>query len=160
MDKATFSIVAAVAVIVLGVGATAAHAHEMGPRGGEPGGMHDGSGKEGHQWMEKLNLTAEQKQKIDQIRDEQRNAMKATAEQMRNEQEKMRGMMQGDATDGQLREQHGKVHALRVAVGDAWFESILKIRAVLTPEQRKQMGVFQHDGMGHGGPGMGGPGKK
>lgn len=166
MNKATFpgicAALAVAAVVTLGTGAVAAEPRGNGPRGGSEAGygMHGGDGEGRHQWMEKLNLTAEQKKKIGQIRDEQREAIKAAAEQLRAEHGKMRDMMQGDADDAQLREQHGKVRALRAAVGEAWFEALLKIRAVLTPDQRKQMGALHHGGMDSSGAERGGSGMK
>ncbi len=142
-----------VAAIALGTGYAAAEPWGDGSPGphGKGHGMY-GKPEEGrHQWLEKLNLSAGQKEKIEAIRDEQREAVKATSEQLRAEHEKMRDMMQGDATDAQLREQHGKIHALRTAVTEARFESFLKIRALLTSGQRKRMAKLHHEEMDHHG---------
>lgn len=150
------------AVAALGTGAAMAEPRGDGAHGANGMGheMHGKEGGERHQWLEKLNLSADQKKKIDQIRDEQREAIKASAEQLHAEHEKMRDMMKGDATDAELREQHGKVMTLRTAMGDARFESFLKIRALLTSGQRKRMAMMHHGGMGHDGMHHGEPGMK
>ncbi len=93
-----------------------------------------------HHWMKGLNLTDDQVMKIDQIRSDRKRAVKTAFEQMRAEHQKLRDMMKGASTDAQLREQHDKVAALRAKIGDAFFDSMLKTRAVLTPEQRKKIG--------------------
>lgn len=165
MQKAIFlkTCMALAAAAVLGLGTGYAAAEPKGSGTHNPDwAEHDMPGKQGeghHQWLAKLNLSADQKTKIDQIRAEQHEARKASAEQLRIEHEKMREMMKGDATDAELREQHGKVHALRAAMGDARFETVLKIRALLNKGQRKRMammhhGGMEHDGMPHGEPGM------
>lgn len=154
MTLATLAVIAAI------TGSATAYACDKGPGASEPCPIPEkqGDGRH-HQWMEKLNLSADQKEKIDQIRNEHHEAIKASAEQLRAEHGKMRDMMQDDATDAQLREQHDKVRALRTLVGDAWFESFLKIRAILTPGQRKRMSMMHHaemspDGTRHGEPGI------
>lgn len=153
---------AAMAVFALGTGLAVAEPWEDGSRGhgGMAHGMY-GRPEEGrHLWLEKLNLSADQKDKIDQIRNDQHEAVKGAIEQLRGEHEKMREMMQGNATDAELREQHGKIRALRLTIGDARFESFLKIRAVLTKGQRKRMGKMHLEGMEPGGMRDGGPGAK
>ncbi len=159
MNKSIFQktcmVLAVMAVIAIGTGHAAAEPREEGPRGPDETAVEE----KHHQWLEKLNLSAYQKDKIDKIHEEQRGKMKSAAEQLRAEHEKMREMMQGDATDDQLREQHAKVAALRAAAGEARFETFLKIRAVLNRGQRKRMGAMHHEGMGHSGHDMKDDGK-
>lgn len=158
----TFTVVVTLVVAALGSGAAMAEPMGSGSHNPDWAG-HDTHGKQGeghNQWLAKLNLSADQKTKIDQIRTEQHEAMKVPAEQLRAEHEKMKEMMKGNATDAELREQHGKVHALRAAMGDARFESFLKIRALLSGGQRKRMAMMHHEGMGHGGMPHGEPGMK
>lgn len=146
-------ILALTAVSALGAGYAAAEPLENGSRGpGET--AHE---EKQHQWLEKLNLSAYQKDKIDQIREEQRDTMKSTAAQLRAEHDKLREMMQGDATDDQLREQHAKIATLRAAAGNTRFEMFLKIRALLSRGQRKRMAAMHHEEMGHEGKWRGGP---
>ncbi len=161
MKRSTLLTIATLAAaITLGL-AGAAHARPWGnAEHAACGGYHyiAADADQHHPWMEKLNLTAEQKTKIDKIRAAQKEKVAPVAEQLRAEMETLRTMMQGDATDAQLREQHRKVHALRSTLGDAWFESILQIRAILTPEQRKEMGAMHQMGKGSRmGPGSKGP---
>jgi len=113
------------------------------------GGQHKGHGK----WLDRLSLSAEQKKKVDAVRAEREQNMKTVMEQMREEHKKMGKMLGGDASDAQLREQHAKAMALRAKMGEAFFDSMLRIRSVLTPEQRKEFGKLCDEKMGRHGEG-------
>jgi Spy/CpxP family protein refolding chaperone len=146
----TLTALVALAVLMLG-GNAFAEPQEKRVAGGDTKGCSkpDCRENDGHKWAEKLNLTADQKKKVDAIRSDRKTKIKAAAEQMQQEHQKLRDMLKGDATDAQLREQHGKVTALRTSMGDMFFDSILQVRAILTPEQRKKMEFTQHEGMWH-----------
>ncbi|MBI3793307.1 MAG: Spy/CpxP family protein refolding chaperone [Nitrospinae bacterium] len=105
-------------------------------------------GKAASDWMKRMNLTEEQKNKIELIRVEQKQRVDAGMEQMRAEHKILREMLQGVATDDQLREQRKKAAVLHITIGDAMFDSMLRIRALLTPEQRKNMVMPHHGPMG------------
>ncbi|MBI3580811.1 MAG: Spy/CpxP family protein refolding chaperone [Nitrospinae bacterium] len=119
-----------------------------GDKGWEEGRGHEGDGEGRRKWMEKLNLTADQRKRIDAVRSERKEKMKTVVEQLHAEHRKLRDMLKGDATDAQLREQHGKYAALQAQMGETFFDSMLRIRAVLTPDQRKELKVHRHEGKG------------
>ena len=111
----------------------------------------------GDKWQEQLNLSADQKAQIKQIRDQERSSSEGLRQQMKAAAEKQKSLMTGSATDDQLRQQHREVQALRQQVGERHFDTMLKIRQVLTPEQRTKAAQLmqEHRGRGrhHGGPG-------
>ena len=47
-------------------------------------------------------------------------------------------MMQGNASENDLRNKHQEIVSLRQQMGNLRFESMLEMRKVLTPEQRQQ----------------------
>ncbi len=108
--------------------------------GGNPGRGSGGggqwAGKEG--WLEQLNLTAEQQQEIQAIRDRYQTQMEASRDQMHQNMERMSQMMGGNTSDNDLRNQHNQILQARQQMGQMQFEQMLAIRNVLTPEQRQQ----------------------
>lgn len=110
------------------------------PGGNNPGRGSGGggqwAGKEG--WLEQLNLTAEQQQEIQAIRDRYQTQMQASRDQMRQNMERMSQMMAGNTSDNDLRNQHNQILQARQQMGQMHFEQMLAIRNVLTPEQRQQ----------------------
>ncbi|MGL5034546.1 MAG: Spy/CpxP family protein refolding chaperone [Microcystaceae cyanobacterium] len=88
--------------------------------------------------MEQLNLSAQQKQDIDAIRQKFQGQTKPLQEQLRKQMEELRTMMDGAATSESIRTKHSQVMALRQQLGNLRFEGMLESRDVLTVEQRKQ----------------------
>ncbi len=111
----------------------------------------------GDKWQEQLNLSADQKAQIKQIRDQERSSSEGLRQQMKAAAEKQKSLMTGNATDDQLRQQYREIQALRQQLGERRFDTKLKIRQVLTPEQRVKAAQLmqEHRGRGgrHGGPG-------
>ena len=99
-------------------------------------------------WIEELDLSADQSESIQAIREESRETMAPLREQLQQAREQLRSQMASDTSANQLRQQHGQVQALQQALGEQRFESMLAIREVLTPEQRTRMAelVEQHWG--------------
>jgi Spy/CpxP family protein refolding chaperone len=110
------------------------------PGGNNPGRGSGGggqwSGKQG--WLEQLNLTEQQQQEIQAIRDRYQTQMQASRDQMRQNMERMSQMMGGNTSDNDLRNQHNQILQARQEIGQMQFEQMLAIRNVLTPEQRQQ----------------------
>lgn len=118
-----------------------------GDRGGRGGGM-----------LRNLNLSAEQTQKLNQVREQFRTRMQQQQEAIRNARQEMGKLMAGSATADQLRQQHNRLQAEMQKMGDLRFESMLAMREILTPEQRQQLAQrMQERGPGSGRHG-GGPG--
>ena len=123
-----------------------------GPKGGammEHGGMMDG-GNQGMgmgrgQWWENpevvknLGLTAEQTEKIDQIALKHRKEMVKLQADMKIAHMEYQDIMEGNATDGEIRKKSGEMKSLMNKLHDAKTEHMLEVRKVLTAEQQKKL---------------------
>lgn len=112
------------------------------PGGNNPGRGSGGggqwAGKEG--WLEQLNLTPQQQQEIQAIRDRYQTQLQTSRDQMRQNMERMGQMMSGNSSDNDLRNLHNQILQARQQIGQMQFEQMLAIRNVLTEEQRQQFG--------------------
>ena len=138
-----------------------AQGERRGPGGGE-GGFDEGGrrgrrGKDGPGWLRDLNLTEDQQTQLRAIKEKYQPQMEAKRSEGKAAREQMRQLMADpNTTDDQLRSQHQKMQQLRQSGGDLKFESLLEMRAVLTPEQRQQMVQRMSERRGRrGGPGGG-----
>jgi Spy/CpxP family protein refolding chaperone len=111
----------------------------QGPGGGGRG-QGNGQGRGGDRWISKLNLSADQQQQIEQIRQSSQGEFDRLQEQTRQAHEQMRQLMSDNASDSQLRNQHRQLQELNQQMGNLRFEQMLKIRAVLTEAQRRELG--------------------
>ncbi|WP_017292478.1 Spy/CpxP family protein refolding chaperone [Geminocystis herdmanii] len=103
---------------------------QMGQRGKRKGERGD--------FMEKLNLTTEQQQKMQSIRTKYQPQMDSIRQEMRTERETLRQMMTNNNSSDSLRSQHNKIASLNQRMADLRFQSMLEMREVLTSEQRQQ----------------------
>jgi len=132
--------VSAIAILILSLGTAVALAdsqarspHQIAqnqdnlqrPRGGNPAGL-----------MQALNLSQEQKQKLETIRKQSQAQMGQRKQALRQAEQSLRQMMQGTDSADQLRAQHQQVQELRQQMENLRFENMLAMREVLTPEQR------------------------
>jgi periplasmic protein CpxP/Spy len=126
---------------------------EQMPEGKEHQGRKGHWGERGGEMFKELNLTADQQAKIKAIREQEKSASTDQRKQMKAAFEQMRSLSAGNATDAQLRAKHQQVRQLRQQFEDRRFETMLKIRAVLTPEQRSKMAELKqkHRRGGHRG---------
>lgn len=103
-----------------------------------------GRGKGFEKCLKKLNLTAEQKSKLDTQRAAQRDAMKTIRQSIASKRQDLRAEMDKDATDkakidgiaAELKNLEGR----RV---DQQIKGILQMKEVLTPEQFKQLSALR-----------------
>ncbi|VXD23795.1 conserved exported hypothetical protein [Planktothrix serta PCC 8927] len=91
------------------------------------------------QLMNALNPTPEQQQQLQAIRQEHQEKMRPQQQQMRQTQEELNGLMAGNASETELRQKHDQLMVLKEQMGELQFDMMLKMRAVLTPEQRSQL---------------------
>lgn len=89
-------------------------------------------------WLENLNLSQEQVQKIQTIRSRYRNTLSGQRQAMQQAQKEMRELLASDASADQVRQKYSQVKALKQQHSDNRFNSLLEIREVLTLEQRQQ----------------------
>ncbi|MCX6356885.1 MAG: Spy/CpxP family protein refolding chaperone [Candidatus Aureabacteria bacterium] len=118
---------------------------------GADGGWHKGKGC-GKQ-LEQLNLTPEQKQKLDAQRKEKKSAMKGLEESLKAKRGELREEMDKEKTDKAKIESIGadlkRIEAQRI---DQEISGILQMKEILTPEQFKKMSAMreEHKGGKHG----------
>ncbi len=103
------------------------------------------------QFRQQLNLTSEQAAEIDQIREQSKQDKESKRDALRAARDEMQTLMASDASDDELRAQHRVLQDLRREMGEARFETKLKIRQVLTPEQRTKMAELQQQRKGRWG---------
>lgn len=127
--------------------------------GGRGGGLFMGEdgfeGRRAAKWSERLGLTDEQKEKIKEIRSQFRSTIETNHESLRSNHEKLREALKSNTSEKELKEMHSKLSETKQKLGDLRFEVMLKIRAILTPEQRAKFGKGH---MGGGKRGRGGKG--
>lgn len=96
--------------------------------------------------LEQLNLTADQKQKIDSINADYRSKLGQLMHAIQQASSEYRQAINGDtATDVQIREQYRQLQAAMQHQSEAYVERTIAIRDVLTPEQRKQRSAILND---------------
>ncbi len=88
--------------------------------------------------FQQLNLTDEQTEKILGIRQQNQQEIRQNIQDLRNAQEELNQMITGTDTDNQLRQKHDRVLQLRRELAELQFNTILKIREVLNPDQLQQ----------------------
>lgn len=87
-----------------------------------------------------LNLTPEQKQKIQEIRKQTGLKTRNLRKLLKEKRGEMRdAMFDPTITDAQLREKHKAVSRLHQKAEEAMFDDFLSIRGLLTPEQKKHL---------------------
>lgn len=116
-----------------------------GDRGGPGGGM-----------LRDLNLSADQTQRLNQVREQFRARIQQQQAAIRSARQEMGQLMAGSASAEQLRQQHSRLQTEMQKMGDLRFESMLAMREVLTPTQRQQLAQRMRErgpGGRHGGSG-------
>ena len=92
--------------------------------------------------LDKLDLSATQKQQMKAIRDEYQPQLSSLMSQLRSAQETMKSLAQSNASRSQLESQYQTVSSLRNQFSDLKFEQMLEVREVLTVAQRREMVEF------------------
>ncbi|WP_017718432.1 Spy/CpxP family protein refolding chaperone [Kamptonema formosum] len=140
-----FRRVSVLAVLMLALGNAAALAQSA-PAPEEPVAQRPGDdgppgppGRGPGELFEQLNLSQDQMQKMQQIQERYKTQMQQQQKTLRQAEDELRDLMAGTADQNQLREKHRQVQALREKMGELRFESLLEMREVLTPDQRRQM---------------------
>src|SRR4028119_11799 len=94
--------------------------------GGKKGGMFD-----------KLNLSADQKQKMQAVRDRYKDQISQRRQAVRQARQELETMMAGTANASQMREKYRQIIGLRQQLEEAQFESTIAMREVITTEKRR-----------------------
>jgi Spy/CpxP family protein refolding chaperone len=89
--------------------------------------------------FDKLNLSADQKQKMQAVRDRYKDQISQQMQAVRQARQELETMMSGTANTSQIRDRHRQIMGLRQKLEEVQFESMLAMREVLTSEQRSQL---------------------
>lgn len=96
--------------------------------------------------LEQLNLTPEQKQKIQDLNQKYQSQMEQLIQSNQETSKEFQQMMNGDtATDEQIRSKYRQIQEVSQQLSGTSFEHQLALRSVLTPEQRKQKAAIMSD---------------
>lgn len=116
------------------------------PPAGNPGGSNrrgpnqQGPDQRGARWLQDLDLSEEQVQQMQAIRTQYGDQMREQYDQLRTARDQMHDLLgASDTSADRLRQQHALLQASNEKLGDLRFESMLEMRAVLTPEQRESL---------------------
>ena len=94
------------------------------------------------QFMDELNLSNAQKQKVQQIYRRYQGQISQHQDNLLVAQQQLKQMMIGTDSAAAIRTQHQGVVRLRQALDNLRFESMLEMREVLTPNQRRQFALL------------------
>ena len=88
--------------------------------------------------FQELNLSPEQTQQIEAIQNQYQNQISQRKQAVRQSRQELVDLMAGTASQSQIRQKYRQVETLKQQVSDLRFDSILAMREVLTPQQRRQ----------------------
>lgn len=134
--------ISAMAVLMLTLGTTAAATAAPRPAQSETIAQNQppnrAGGKEGA-LFDKLNLSADQKQKMQAVRERYKDQVSQRMQAVRQARQELETMMSSStANASQMRDKHRQIMGLRQQLEEVQFESMLAMREVLTTEQRNQ----------------------
>ncbi len=110
-------------------------------RGGKHAGMDEhGMGRMlSPKIINKLGLSEEQKDKLAAIKKKAKEEMRAMRAEVRELRKQLKGRIASEAAVGELRGQFEKLQAKEAELRKSAFEKMLKVREILTSEQRKKL---------------------
>ena len=155
MKGRTMVTVAAISVVVLGLGAAAIGAWAHGPGGSGPHGamMKRMVSAMLDEALDKASVSAEQRAAVHASRDRAFAAFEAQRPDHDTQREQILAMFEADRVDpAQLEALHAQMERHRTAMRTAVTQAIVEIHDTLTPEQRKVVAQFVRDHR-PGGPG-------
>ncbi|USR90642.1 Spy/CpxP family protein refolding chaperone [Phormidium yuhuli AB48] len=148
--------------LVLGTVTTSyANAEDLRPR--EIQMSQRGPGERGQmRWMERLDLTSDQMNSIQAIRDRYQPQLETLRERMKQQRDTMHTVMGSNASSEDIRQQRQQMMQLRDEMSELRFNSMMEIREVLTEEQRAQVREWMEERRGQRGErgGQGGEGRR
>ncbi len=86
-----------------------------------------------------LNLTAEQRQRVQAIRQQYEPQVQPRREQIRRLRQELMNLLVSNASEPEIRAKRQQVEQLQQELNNLGFDQMLAIRQVLTPEQRQQL---------------------
>lgn len=91
------------------------------------------------QLLQNLDLTQEQLEQLQTVRQRYQNQISQNAQALRQARQELQGLMAGTSPESEIRRKFRQVQSLDQRVDELRFESMLAMRQVLTPEQRRQV---------------------
>lgn len=101
-----------------------------------------GAGLDGEALLETLNLSDGQRQQLQSIRQQYQPRISERSRSLREARQELRRLLTGSASESAIRDQRARVERLEREVEDLRFQSLLEMREVLTPEQRRRFGEY------------------
>lgn len=98
-----------------------------------------GRGDRLEELQEQLDLSTEQRQRIEAIEQQSETETEGLHQQLREAKQQMQSLLSSEASTNELRQQHQQIQELHQQLEDSRFETRLQVREVLTPEQRTQL---------------------
>lgn len=89
---------------------------------------------------DRLNLTDDQRVKLKEIKISDRNQKKISRKDIKEAREAFHAALKSDLSESEVLVLHDKKQELMMKLANIRLKKILKIRAILTPEQRKKAG--------------------
>ncbi|MBD2104051.1 Spy/CpxP family protein refolding chaperone [Leptolyngbya sp. FACHB-261] len=90
-------------------------------------------------WLQQLNLTPEQTQRLQAIRAQNQPGIRQRTQALRQAKQELRQLMAGTAPASQVQTKYRQVQALRQEIEQLRFDSMMAMREVLTSTQRQQL---------------------
>lgn len=88
------------------------------------------------------NLTPEQARQVGEARDRYKDQIAQRNRELRQAQEELDSLMSGSASESEVRSKYRQVAELRQQIEDLRFESMMAVRSLLTPEERRQLADY------------------
>ena len=89
-------------------------------------------------FIQELNLTEQQQRQIREIRQKYQGQISQQQQELKSARQQLRDMMVGTESNSAIRAKHRQVARLKQNLGELRFETMLEMREVLTPEQRRK----------------------
>ncbi len=90
-------------------------------------------------WLPRLGLSPAQMMQLRSIQQQAQGDLGQKTQELRQLRRELRDALAGDVSTDQVREQYRRMKQLSREIDDRRFEAILRVREVLTPEQRQRM---------------------
>ncbi|MDJ0902773.1 MAG: Spy/CpxP family protein refolding chaperone [Xenococcus sp. MO_188.B8] len=98
---------------------------------------HKGEGLQ--KFLERLDLSEEQSSQIKAIYRRYYQANQESRQELQEAREEMRSLLTSEANPNRIRRKHREIQSLNQELGNSRFEAMLKVREVLTREQRQEI---------------------
>jgi periplasmic protein CpxP/Spy len=93
-------------------------------------------------WMQMLQLTPEQVTKVKAVENKSKTPIASQHKKLTQAEAALEALIISGAPESQIREQHSQVQKLRQEFDNARFEAMLKVKDILTKEQRQKLATM------------------